>query len=200
MIDALEALGLAFVVVFVVNALPAFMPPTWSLLAFAHLVIGLPALPLAVGGAFAASAGRYVLAKASARYGRRFLSAGKREDLVRLGRWLESRAAWAPAAAVLIYSFGPIPSNQLFVAAGLMRMSLGRIVGAFLAGRLISYPLWIGVAGVAATHIDELFTGHLLNITAVALDVVLVVSLIAFTRVDWMRVIERVSPSARPRS
>ena len=183
-----------------VNAMPAFMPPTWSVLAFVYLVFGLDPLPLALGGAVAASAGRLVLAKGAARYGTRFLRAERRVSLEQLGGWLEGRAAWAPPVAMLIYSFGPIPSNQLFIAAGLMRMPLGRIVAAFLAGRLVSYPLWIGVARVGARRFDELFTGHLLNVTALAIDLALVGLLVLFTRIDWMRVMERFSPSARPGS
>lgn len=183
-----------------VNAMPAFMPPTWSILAFAYLAFGLDPLSLAIGGAVAAAAGRFVLAKAAERYGTRFLTSARRRDLERLGRWLEGRAAWAPAVAMLIYSFGPIPSNQLFVAAGLMRMPLGRIVAAFLAGRLVSYPLWMGVARAGASRFDEIFTGHFLNMTALAIDIALIGLLVLFTRVDWMRVIERLTPSARPGS
>ncbi|MDO8506648.1 MAG: hypothetical protein Q7S41_03465 [Candidatus Limnocylindria bacterium] len=186
----MSELGLALLLVFAVNVMPAFMPPTWMILAFAHLTLGASVLPLAVGGAFAAAGGRVTLALAARRWGTLLLSAERRASLTELGLWLERRAGWAVPAAVLIYSFGPIPSNQLFVAAGLTRMGLGRIASAFLTGRLISYPLWIGAARIAVDRIDELFAQRWLNVTALGVDVALIGVLIAFTRVDWMRVIE----------
>jgi membrane protein YqaA with SNARE-associated domain len=191
-------------VIFAVNAMPAFMPPTWTILAFAHAGLGLPMIPLAIGGALAAASGRWVLAIASSRYGRKLLRPERREVLARMGVWLEQRAKWAPPLAVLIYSFGPIPSNQLFIAAGLMRMPLGGIVAAFLAGRLVSYPLWIGASGIAARRMDELFSGHLLDAGAMLLDVALIAALVAFARIDWLRVIEgferRRASSGSPRA
>jgi hypothetical protein len=121
----LTALLLAFALVFAINVVPAFMPPTWSVLAILHFAFGLPALPLALGGALAASAGRLTLAVASQRFGRTLLPLHRRADLSDLGRCLDAKAKWAAPAAVLVYSFGPIPSNELFVAAGLTGRSVG---------------------------------------------------------------------------
>jgi membrane protein YqaA with SNARE-associated domain len=192
--DPLAALVLSWALVFVINLAPAFMPPTWSVLAFVHLAFGVPPLPLAVGGAFAASGGRLTLALACRRYGRRFISPARRDKLDTLGEWLDAKAKWAAPVAVLIYSFGPIPSNQLFVAAGLTRMALGRIAGAFLAGRLISYPLWIGAARVASSRLEELFAQRLTNVLAIAVDLALIGLLVLFTRIDWSGLIARVDP------
>jgi membrane protein YqaA with SNARE-associated domain len=189
------ALALSLAVVFAINLVPAFMPPTWAVLAALHFALGVPALPLAIGGALAASGGRLTLAAAVRRYGRRLLPPPRQTELAALGTWLEAKAKWAAPAAVLVYSFGPIPSNQLFVAAGLTGMSLGRIVGAFLAGRLVSYPLWIGAAHVAAARIDQLFEQRLTNVVAVGLDLLLIALLVAFTRLDWTKLIARFDPS-----
>jgi len=49
---------LVFGLVFVVNLLPAFGPPTWALLVFSSLNFDLPAPPLVVGGALAAGCGQ----------------------------------------------------------------------------------------------------------------------------------------------
>lgn len=173
------------------NVAPAFMPPTWAVLAFMHFALDLPALPLAIGGAFAAAGGRLALALLSRRYGTRALSPMRRERLARLGRYLDDRARWAAPVAMLIYSFGPIPSNQLFIAAGLTRMTLSRIVLAFLAGRLISYPLWIGVAHAAVDRFDELFTSRFTNAPALVLEGLLIALLVVFTRIDWERLVAR---------
>ena len=48
-------------VVFAVNLLPAFGPPTWAVLIFLKLNLGVAAVPLVVCGALAAAAGRRAL-------------------------------------------------------------------------------------------------------------------------------------------
>ena len=187
--DVLGPLLAAYAVVFVVNLVPAFMPPTWSILAYFLIRFELPLFPLAIGGALAASSGRWVLALASNRWGRNILSPGRREKLSILGDWLSTRARWLPPLAVLIYSFGPIPSNQLFMAAGLTGMRLRPIVVAFLAGRLVSYTVWISVAHVVSARFEDLFTGYLQRAGPLALELLALATLVAFTRIDWPRVL-----------
>ncbi len=181
--------ALALLTVFLVNLAPAFMPPTWSVLAFFLVAFDLPLAPLAVGGAIAASAGRLALALASRRWGSALLPSGRRRSLRELGVWLETRARWAPALAMLVYSFGPIPSNQLFVAAGLTGMRLPPIVAAFLVGRLISYTFWVNTARVASRRLEDVFEGYWRDGVFVALEVGLIVLLVAFTLVDWPRLL-----------
>jgi membrane protein YqaA with SNARE-associated domain len=182
----------AWLVVYVINLAPAFMPPTWAILAFLHLALGLPVLPLAVGGAFAASLGRYSLAVASRRYGIRLVPARKRRELAALGTWLDARSRWA-APAMLLYSFGPIPSNQLFVAAGLTGMSLGPVVFAFFAGRLVSYPLWVSAARAASARLGDLFMSEWRDGWAVLLNIALLGLLAVFVRIDWSHMIAGVA-------
>jgi len=188
-------IALAMLVVFIVNTMPALMPPTWAILTFLHFALGVPAWPLAIGGAVAAAAGRSVLALLARRYGTRALAPERRESIARLGRYLDARARWAAPLAMLIYSFGPIPSNQLFIAAGLARMKLPPITLAFLGGRLLSYPLWIGVAHTAVDRFDELFIRHLTNLPALLLEGLLIGLLVLFTRINWEDLVRRFDPS-----
>ncbi|MBI4493668.1 MAG: hypothetical protein HY690_12830 [Chloroflexi bacterium] len=197
----LTGLAAAYLVAFLVNLVPAFMPPTWSVLAFFLIRFDLPLLPLALGGAVAASAGRLVLALASRRWGRQLLSARQRANLTRLGRWLETRARWAPPLAVLLYSFGPIPSNELFIAAGLAEMRLAPILGAFLAGRIISYTLWAATARMVVERLEDVLAGYWSNVGALALELLALALLVVFTRLDWPRLLRLPTPppEARPR-
>ncbi len=188
--------------VFAINLAPAFMPPTWSILAFFAISFQLPVLPLAVGGAVAASSGRLALALASRRGGRRFLSRDQREDLAALGEWIDTKGRVAAPLATLLYSFGPIPSNQLFMAAGLTTARLTPIVSAFLVGRLLSYTFWVSTARFAVTRLGDLFVaefqcGILIGIQILTLAVVFV-----FARVGWRKLLagrERAPFGARGR-
>ncbi len=65
--STLAQLGVALAVIFAVNLLPAFGPPTWAVLVFFSLDFDLPAVPLVLGGALAAAAGRLVLANGARR-------------------------------------------------------------------------------------------------------------------------------------
>src|SRR5829696_5132555 len=124
---AVVSLLLAWGAVFLINLVPAFMPPTWSILAFFLIHFDLPLLPLALGGAVAATSGRLVLALGARHLGPRVVPAD----------WLRTHQRWV-GPAVLLYSFGPIPSNQLFIAAGLGQLDLRVVAGAFFIGRVIS--------------------------------------------------------------
>ncbi|MFM8762678.1 MAG: hypothetical protein ACKOFC_05370, partial [Solirubrobacterales bacterium] len=55
-------IGVMLGTVFVVNLMPAFGPPTWTVLVFFRIKYDVPAVPLVLGGAAAAACGRFVLA------------------------------------------------------------------------------------------------------------------------------------------
>ena len=57
-----------FAIVFGVNLLPAFGPPTWAILVFTRLHWHLNPVALVVIGAVAAASGRYLLARGARRF------------------------------------------------------------------------------------------------------------------------------------
>ncbi len=65
-LDQLPALALLFLLIFGLNVIPAFAPPTWMALAFVGFRFpGTSPLLLALVGAVAATSGRLVLARLS---------------------------------------------------------------------------------------------------------------------------------------
>src|SRR5262249_1364850 len=109
--------------------------------------------------ALASTAGRCGLAVVSERWGRRLETAQQRANVSALGQWLNSRADWRKAVAVMVYSLGPIPSNQIFIAAGLSGVGLTPRAAGFLAGRLVSYPVLAATARGATDHLRAVLTG-----------------------------------------
>ena len=73
-------LAAAIAVVFAINLLPAFGPPTWAVLVFFRLTYDVPAVPLILLGAVAAALGRLTLA-AVTRHFRGRLPESKRANL-----------------------------------------------------------------------------------------------------------------------
>lgn len=68
--------AIALGVVFAVNLLPAFGPPTWAVLVFFSIDFDLPVAGLVLGGALAAASGRFLLANGARRLRPRFSRRG----------------------------------------------------------------------------------------------------------------------------
>ncbi len=173
--STLAQLAIAVGVVFAVNLLPAFGPPTWALLVFFSLDFDLPGAPLVLGGALAAATGRFVLAK-GARKLRPRLSAARRASLDRAQAAVSENRARA-AAGLGLFALSPVPSGQLFVAAGLMTVPLLPLTAAFFAGRLVSYSIYVSVATIAERNLGSLALDALTSPLGMGLQVAMLVVL-----------------------
>jgi hypothetical protein len=123
-------------VVFGINLMPAFGPPTWAVLVFFRFRYPeIPAPALIVGGAIAASAGRFLLALVFRAFGTK-LPRKRQESLQVLGHVLGDRRGGLLASFAL-FATAPIPSAQLFETAGLARVRLWPLLAAFLSGPAI---------------------------------------------------------------
>jgi hypothetical protein len=128
-----------FAVVFVLNVVPIFAPPTWAVLSFIAIRYSSNILLLALVGAVAAMLGRLVLAKLSTVVIRqKFLSEGTRKNIDAVRSHLESRKKLT-FSILLFYAFSPFPSNHLFIAYGLTAPKLKLIAIPFLLGRIVTY-------------------------------------------------------------
>lgn len=177
----------AAALVFALNLLPAFGPPTWAVLAFIALRFPLEPIVLIVLGAAAAAAGRNVLAR-TARRCRHRLSARRRASLDAVEDALLTGPGRS-AAGLGVFVFSPVPAGQLFVAAGLMTIPLKGPTAAFFVGRLLSYSLYVGAATAAAERLDGVGLETLLSPWGVAVQLAMLAVLFAFVRIDWARVL-----------
>jgi len=168
-------LAIALAVVFAVNLLPAFGPPTWAVLVFFSLDFDLPAVPLVLGGALAAASGRFVLAGGARRLRPR-LAAARLQRLDRAPAALSADRR-RPAAGLGLLALSPVPSGQLFVAAGLMTVPLLPLTAAFFAGRLVSYSIYVGVASIAEKNLGDLVVDALTSPLGMALQVAMLIAL-----------------------
>jgi uncharacterized membrane protein YdjX (TVP38/TMEM64 family) len=144
---------------------------------------------LIVGGALAAAPGRFVLALAFRAFGTR-LPRKRQESLQVLGHAIgESRAGLLASFALL--AVAPLPSAQMFEAAGLARIRLTYLLAAFFVGRLVSYSIYVGAASAAHQSLSRLFTKGLFSPQAIAIEVMGVVLLIAIVLIDWPSVVDK---------
>lgn len=180
---------IAFGCIFAVNLLPAFGPPTWAVLVFFRFHSDLAAVPLIAGGAIAAASGRLVLASVSRRLRGRF-SQRRLESLGAAERALtgDRRRAFAGLA---LFALSPLPSAQLFVAAGLLAVPLLPLTAAFFAGRLVSYSIYVGGASLAKHSLGNTLTKVFASPLGIAVQVLMLLGIVGLVRVDWGKIIAR---------
>jgi len=181
--------ALAGAAVFALNLLPAFGPPTWSLLVVLTVSFDLEPVILVPVGAVCAAAGRYVLGSLAHRW-RAHLPARRVEGLRAAGAAVSANRG--PALAGLgLFAISPLPSAQLFIAAGLIGAPLKPLTAAFFAGRVVSYSLYVGLASAAGATLSDLLGESLGSPLGVALQLLMLAGLIVLVRVDWLRLLSK---------
>jgi membrane protein YqaA with SNARE-associated domain len=165
------------------------MPPTWALLAYFHLRDGMPIWLLALVGASAATLGRAMLASVSENYGPRIVPDAWRQNIEHLVETIRSRRSLG-LSALGVFTLNPVPSNHLFIAAGIARAPMLPILTVFFFGRFVSYLVWIAVADVAFNSLSDVL-GASTGIWAVVIQIVGFIILILVMRIDWSKWLQR---------
>ena len=179
-----------FAVVFGVNLLPAFGPPTWTIIVLYGLNSHVPVPAIVAVGAVAAASGRFVLAsgfrllghhvsektRANLDAARQALERNKRGGLIGLG----------------LFALSPLPSAQLFEAAGLTGVKLLPFTLAFFAGRLVAYAIYAGSAkAIEGLTLGETFKEALSSPLGIAIQIVMLAGLVLLARVDWAKLLAK---------
>ena len=189
-----EHYAFAALAIFAINLLPAFGPPTWALLVFLSLSYQLHPAVLVPIGAASATAGRMVLALATGAFRSR-LSPRRVASLEALRDAVTAR----PHRALLglgLFLVSPLPSNQLFMAAGLLAIPLRALAAAFFVGRLVAYSIYAGGAVFARERLGDLLLERLSSPGAIALQLGSLAVLGVLMAVDWARVLRRAGPAS----
>jgi len=186
--DLTYVLAVLFIVVFALNVLPAFAPPTWATMSFIGLAIpNIDVLLLALVAATAATCGRVLLARLSRALVRQRLlteQARRNVDAIKIG--IESRRAMT-IGTFLGYALSPLPSNYLFIAYGLTSLPIALLALPFFIGRLVSYAFWTRTASTVGDWLDwDWFESAPYFVAYFLLSQVLLIPVIyGFTRLDW---------------
>jgi len=185
-------LATLFAVVFVLNIIPAFAPPTWMALSWVGFThpLGNP-LGVALIAALAATSGRLVLAKlARVIIRQRFMGDAMRGNIDAIKDGL-ARHRTLTFGAVLLYAFSPFPSNCLFIAYGLTSLPLWRVAVPFFIGRCVSYSFFVFTASKVSQHLAleateaQLYFGIYFLIS----QLLLLGVIFLLTRIDWRYVV-----------
>jgi membrane protein YqaA with SNARE-associated domain len=188
MAEQIFAFAALIALIFALNLIPVFAPPTWMALAF--IGFQFPETnpwALTLVGAAAATSGRLTLALLSHRIvGEKLLSKAQRENINVIKQRLEKRTALT-FSVFLTYAFSPLPSNFLFIAYGLTGLSLLIVALPFFVGRCVSYGFFIMSGQTAGRHfqIDSLESTLYASGYFIVTQLAVLAALYAFTRIDW---------------
>jgi membrane protein YqaA with SNARE-associated domain len=178
-----------FSIVLGINLLPAFGPPTWAVLVFTRLHWHLNPIALVVIGAVAASAGRYLLALGARHFSGRLPK--RMTTNLQDARGLLKSHRRGSLAVLALFVVSPLPSAQLFLAAGLLDLDLVLFTSAFCVGRLVSYSLYVGLAVVADRHLGNVLGQVFGSPWSIALQIVLFSAVCALPLIDWRALLSR---------
>ena len=182
-------------VVFGFNLMPAFAPPTWSVLVLFSLNSDIPAVPLVVVGAIAAASGRMSLAYATGLL-RNKVSQKQRRNLEAAGEVLNRRTSHH-IVGLLLFAISPLPSAQLFEAAGLIGMRIVPLTLAFFSGRIVSYSIYVaGTASLKAQGLSDVIKESLTSPWGIAFQLAMLFGVYLLTRVNWIKLLPKKATSA----
>jgi membrane protein YqaA with SNARE-associated domain len=181
--------ALAFLGSFVVDCIPVFAPPAWTVMLGLLLRFELnPWLTAAVGAA-GSTLGRWTLTAFMPKVAKKLLDRRKKDNIAFLGKKLGG-TYWASFLFVLVYSLTPLSTTALFTAAGVAKVNVLPLLPAFLLGKFGSDALMLVTGSKAATSFKEIMKGQAspksLIMTAAA---VLLLGALVF--VDWRQLLEK---------
>jgi len=193
----LASIGI-LLLIFIINIIPAFMPPTWMLLSFVGFNFHLDSyalIILSVLAAVASTSGRTILALLSDKLIRnKVLSTRAIENVDFIKHHLENKKVFT-FGFFLFFAFSPFPSGPLFLAYGLTGLKLRIAAIPFFIGRVVSYIFWALTASGVSEMLDlttlksEIFVG-----TGFVLTQVLVLYLVyLFIKIDWRALFEELT-------
>lgn len=177
---------LLFAIVLGVNLLPALGPPTWSIVALYGLNSNLSLPIIVVVAALAAALGRYALAHGF-RLLRHHIPVRFKTNLEAAGKALEQRKRHS-VLALGLFALSPLPSAQLFEAAGLTGVRLWPFTLAFFGGRLVSYSIYAATAKqMGSGSLGDSFRQQLTSPLGIGLQLLMIGLLVALAQVDWAK-------------
>lgn len=161
-------------------------PPTWSVLVYFVIIHKVDLLPVVALGAISAASGRHLLAIATRKFGK-YLPSRIQENLTDAGSIFE-RSQKTRVGVIALFILSPLPSAQLFEAAGLMKMNLQRLTLAFFSGRILTYAFYASVAkSLESTELGDIFRQAFTSTYGWILQIISLTLIVALSRINWKK-------------
>jgi hypothetical protein len=175
----------AFFAVLLCNVIPAFAPPTWTLLVFFTLNYNLHGYYLVPFAILGAVLGRAILAYTFRRYVH-LLPKGYVKNMENASTHIvENNKTFI--GLLILFLLAPLSSAQLFEAAGIMKkIDLKPLLAVFALGRVFSYSTYVGSAKLLkSSSFGETFIDNLKSPQAISVQVLMILGVIALGNIKW---------------
>ena len=94
-------------------------------------------------------------------------------------------------AGLGLFALSPVPSGQMFTAAGLMEVALLPLTAAFFAGRVVSYTIYVTGANAVKSSVSDTVIDSLASPLGIGIQFVALIALGLFLRLDWADILSR---------
>lgn len=175
---------LLFGLVLAVGLIPAFGPPSWLFAVYFHYRYGLSFIPVVLITALATTIGRLLLARIT-----RLIRAKipqKYIDNLEFSKQLivsKQKSFWLVLGLFLM---SPMPSAQLFEAAGLLNVALIPVGAIFFLGRLVSLSFYLTFAHIGINSLNQAWEAGFNSPIAIASELLTLLFIIALFNMRWI--------------
>ena len=177
----------AFAAALLVDTLPVFAPPAWTILAFMIIKWNLNPWGIIATGALGSVIGRYILTLYMPHVSAKIFRRSENANISFLGKKLGERF-WHANIFVMLYAISPLSTTALFTAAGMAYVNPWNILPGFAIGKVLGDAWVILMAKVTADEATDLLQGHVSWQTALtAAAGLMLISCVLF--IDWRQLL-----------
>jgi membrane protein YqaA with SNARE-associated domain len=149
----------AFTSALLVDTIPVFAPPAWTILAFMIIKWKLNPWGVIAAGALGSVIGRYILTLYMPHVSSKIFRRTETANISFLGKRLGGRF-WHANIFVMLYAISPLSTTALFTAAGMAHVNPWNILPGFAIGKFVGDAWVILAAKVTAENATDLLHGH----------------------------------------
>ena len=179
----------AFAAALLVDTVPVFAPPAWTILAFIIVKWKPNAWGIIAAGAIGSVIGRYILTLYMPHVSAKIFRPSENDNISFLGKKIGGQF-WHANIFVMLYAISPLSTTALFTAAGMAHVNPWNVLPGFAIGKFLGDAWVIFTAKVTADEATGLMHGQVSWQTALtAAAGLLLLSGVLF--VDWRALLGR---------
>jgi membrane protein YqaA with SNARE-associated domain len=179
----------AFGAALLVDTIPVFAPPAWTILAVIIVTWRPNAWGIIAAGAIGSVIGRYILTLYMPHISAKIFRPSENDNISFLGKKIGGQF-WHANIFVMLYAISPLSTTALFTAAGMAHVNPWNVLPGFAIGKFLGDAWVIFTAKVTADEATDLMRGHVSWQTALtAAAGLLLLSGVLF--IDWRALLGR---------
>ena len=175
--------SLVFIASFIVDSIPFFGPPAWTVMVFCQTRYDLNIWIVLAFGVLGSTLGRYTLSVYIPKLSDKIIKKQKNDDIRFVGQRL-SGSGWRVQLFVLLYTLIPLPSTPLFTAAGMAKIKPMHIIPAFMVGKLTGDMIMVFTGHYAVENAKAIVRG-LLSWQTISGTILSFIAILIFLFIDW---------------